>query len=126
MAALLLYGGRMVAHLSNRAHLSDGGPVVRWWPCGHMVVVWWSYGSPAVGWQPSSRMAAQQSYGGPAVRLQPSGLMACAIAIPVWEGDQFASLVSELPVDVLTNRVEATLPDGEPDAHMLVLRKQQG
>lgn len=55
--------------------------------------------------------------------LQPGGLMACAIAIPVWDGDQFASLVSELPVDVLTNRVEATIPDGEPDAHMLVLRK---
>ena len=57
--------------------------------------------------------------------LQPGGLMACVIAIPVWEGDQFASLVNELPGDLLTDRVEATIPDGEPDAHMLVLRKNQ-
>ena len=57
--------------------------------------------------------------------LQPGGLMACVVAIPVWDDDQFASLVSELPVDVLSNRVDATIPNGEPDAHLLVLRKNQ-
>lgn len=55
--------------------------------------------------------------------LQRGGLMACVIAIPVWERDQFAALTSNLPVDVLANRVEATIPDGELDAHLLVLRK---
>jgi predicted TPR repeat methyltransferase len=55
--------------------------------------------------------------------LQKNGLMACVIANPVWQRDQFDRLLDNLPVDVLTNRVEATIPDGEPDAHMLVLRR---
>lgn len=55
--------------------------------------------------------------------LQPNGLMACVIAIPVWQRDQFDTLVGKLPVEVLANTVEATLPDGAPDAHMLVLRR---
>ena len=55
--------------------------------------------------------------------LQNSGLMACVIASPVWQRDQFDRLLGNLPVDVLINRVEATIPDGEPDAHMLVLRR---
>jgi len=58
--------------------------------------------------------------------LRRGGLMACIIAIPVWERDQFAALVGNLAVDVLANRVEATIPDGEPDAHLLVLRKKLG
>jgi predicted TPR repeat methyltransferase len=57
--------------------------------------------------------------------LQRGGLMACVIAMPVWERDQFAALTARLPVDVLVNRVEATIPDGEPDAHLLVLRKNR-
>jgi predicted TPR repeat methyltransferase len=55
--------------------------------------------------------------------LQKNGLMACVIANPVWQRDQFDRLLDNLPVDVLTNRVEATIPEGEPDAHMLVLRR---
>lgn len=55
--------------------------------------------------------------------LRQGGLMACVVAIPVWERDQFAALTGSLPVDVLANRVEATIPDGEPDAHLLVLRR---
>ena len=55
--------------------------------------------------------------------LQKNGLMACVIANPVWQHDQFDALIGNLQVDVLTNRVEATIPDGEPDAHMLVLRR---
>lgn len=55
--------------------------------------------------------------------LQKNGLMACVIANPVWQRDQFDRLLGNLPVHVLTNRVEATIPDGEPDAHMLVLRR---
>lgn len=55
--------------------------------------------------------------------LQKNGLMACVIANPVWQRDQFDRLLGNLPVDVLTNQVEATIPDGEPDAHMLVLRR---
>ena len=55
--------------------------------------------------------------------LQRQGLMACVIANPVWQGDRFEELVDDLPVAVLSNRIEATIPDGEPDAHMLVLRK---
>ncbi|MEO9874779.1 MAG: class I SAM-dependent methyltransferase [Anderseniella sp.] len=55
--------------------------------------------------------------------LQDDGLMACVIAIPVWQRDRFDALIDNLPVDVVTNRIEATIPDGEPDAHMLVLRR---
>ncbi len=55
--------------------------------------------------------------------LRQGGLMACAIAIPVWERDQLAALVSTLPVNVLANRVDATIPGGKPDTHFLVLRK---
>lgn len=55
--------------------------------------------------------------------LQRHGLMACVIANPIWQRDRFGALIDSLPVDVLTNRIEATIPDGEPDAHMLVLRK---
>ncbi len=55
--------------------------------------------------------------------LEHHGLMACVIANPVWQRDRFDSLVGKLPVDVLANRVETTIPGGEPDAHMLVLRK---
>ena len=55
--------------------------------------------------------------------LQSNGLMACAIANPVWQQDQFDALLGDLPVDVLINRIVATIPDGEPDAHMLVLRR---
>ena len=55
--------------------------------------------------------------------LQQHGLMACVIANPVWQRDRFHTLVGKLPVDVLANQVEATMPGGKPDAHMLVLRK---
>lgn len=55
--------------------------------------------------------------------LQGDGLMACVIANPIWQRDQFDALINDLTADVLTNRIEATLPNGEPDAHMLVLRK---
>ena len=55
--------------------------------------------------------------------LESDGLMACVIANPVWQRDQFDALIDHLPVDVLVNRIEATIPDGEPDAHMLVLRR---
>lgn len=55
--------------------------------------------------------------------LQRQGLMACVIANPVWHGDRFEELVDDLPVAVLSNRIEATIPDVDPDAHMLVLRK---
>lgn len=53
--------------------------------------------------------------------LSKNGLMACVIANPVWQRDRFDVLIDNLPVDVVTNRIEATIPDGEPDAHMLVL-----
>ena len=53
--------------------------------------------------------------------LEGDGLMACVIANPVWQRDQFDALIDNMPVDVVTNRIEATIPDGEPDAHMLVL-----
>jgi predicted TPR repeat methyltransferase len=55
--------------------------------------------------------------------LQRDGLMACVIANPVWQHDRFDRLLDNLAADVLANRVEATIPDGEPDAHMLVLRR---
>ncbi len=55
--------------------------------------------------------------------LKNDGLMACVIANPVWQDDRFDALIDELPADVLVNRIEATIPDGEPDAHMLVLRR---
>jgi predicted TPR repeat methyltransferase len=55
--------------------------------------------------------------------LEGGGLMACVIANPVWQHDQFDTLIDSMPVDVVTNRIEATIPDGEPDAHMLVLRR---
>ncbi|MEM9472501.1 MAG: class I SAM-dependent methyltransferase [Pseudomonadota bacterium] len=55
--------------------------------------------------------------------LKNGGLMACVIANPVWQDDRFDALIDELPADVLVNRIEATIPDGEPDAHMLVLRR---
>ena len=53
--------------------------------------------------------------------LEGDGLMACVIANPVWQNDQFDALIDNMPVDVVINRIEATIPDGEPDAHMLVL-----
>lgn len=56
--------------------------------------------------------------------LQRDGLMACVIANPVWQHDQFDRFLGDLPAYVLTNRVEATIPHGEPDAHMLVLRRR--
>ena len=55
--------------------------------------------------------------------LEQHGLMACVIASPVWQRDRFDMLVGKLPADVLSNQVEATIPGGEPDAHMLVLRR---
>ena len=55
--------------------------------------------------------------------LEPGGLMACVVAIPVWENDLFPDLIADLEASVLTDRVEATVPDGEPDAHLLVLQK---
>lgn len=56
--------------------------------------------------------------------LEGDGLMACVIANPVWQRDRFDALIDNLPADVVTNRVEATIPDAEPDAHMLVLRRR--
>ncbi len=53
--------------------------------------------------------------------LEGDGLMACVIANPVWQNDQFDALIDNMPVDVVINRIEATIPDGEPDTHMLVL-----
>ncbi len=55
--------------------------------------------------------------------LQANGLMACVIANPVWQRDRFDGLIDNMPVEVVTNRIEATIPDAEPDAHMLVLRR---
>ncbi len=55
--------------------------------------------------------------------LQANGLMACVIANPVWQRDRFDALIDNMPVEVVTNRIEATIPDAEPDAHMLVLRR---
>ncbi|MGI9515095.1 MAG: class I SAM-dependent DNA methyltransferase [Anderseniella sp.] len=55
--------------------------------------------------------------------LHRGGLMACVIANPVWHSDRFDAVINEMPVAVVTNRIEATIPDGEPDAHMLVLRR---
>jgi predicted TPR repeat methyltransferase len=55
--------------------------------------------------------------------LHRDGLMACVIANPVWHSDRFDAVINEMPVAVVTNRIEATIPDGEPDAHMLVLRR---
>ncbi len=55
--------------------------------------------------------------------LKNDGLMACVVANPVWQGDRFNRLIDDLPASVLVNRVEATMQDGEPDAHMLVLRR---
>ncbi len=55
--------------------------------------------------------------------LQANGLMACIIANPVWQRDRFDALIDNMPVEVVTNRIEATIPDAEPDAHMLVLRR---
>ena len=55
--------------------------------------------------------------------LQKDGLIACVIANPVWQRDQFDRFLVDLPADVLANQVEATIPDAEPDAHMLVLRR---
>ncbi len=57
--------------------------------------------------------------------LAQDGLMACVIANPVWARDRFDILIDTLPADVLTNQIKATIPDGEPDAHMLVLRRNQ-
>ena len=57
------------------------------------------------------------------VHVHRDGLMACVIANPVWQHDRFDALIDNLPVDVVANRIEATIPDGEPDAHMLVLRR---
>lgn len=56
--------------------------------------------------------------------LEEAGLMVCAIANPVWQSDQLDAVIDKLPADVLVNSIEATIPDGEPDAHMLVLRKR--
>lgn len=55
--------------------------------------------------------------------LQKDGLMACVIANSVWQRDQFDRFLVDLPADVLASQVQATIPDGEPDAHMLVLRR---
>ncbi|WP_337659955.1 class I SAM-dependent DNA methyltransferase [Anderseniella sp. Alg231-50] len=57
--------------------------------------------------------------------LAANGLMACVIANPVWARDQFDALIDTLPAEVLSNQVKATIPDGEPDAHMLVLRRSR-
>ncbi len=56
-------------------------------------------------------------------QLTNDGLMACVIANPVWQGDRFDAHIDDLPADVLVNRIETTIPGGEPDAHMLVLRR---
>lgn len=55
--------------------------------------------------------------------LQPDGLMACVIANPVWQRDLFDAVIDKLPLAILADRIEATIPDGEPDAHMLVVRR---
>lgn len=55
--------------------------------------------------------------------LIPGGLMVCAIASPVWEQDRFDRLLPDLELETVSHSLEAVLPDGAADVHMLVARR---
>ena len=56
--------------------------------------------------------------------LRTGGLMVCAIADPVWVRGRFDLLLPELELDTLYHYLEAVLPDGAADVHMLVARRR--
>ncbi len=55
--------------------------------------------------------------------LTPGGIMVCAIADPVWVQDRFDRLLQDLELYTLSHNLEAVLPDGAPDAHMLAAKR---
>ena len=55
--------------------------------------------------------------------LTPGGIMVCAIADPVWVQDRFDRLLQDLELHTLSHNVEAVLPDGAPDVHMLAAKR---
>ena len=55
--------------------------------------------------------------------LGTGGLMVCAIADTVWSKGGFDRLLDSLQMDTLSHDLEAVLPGGAADVHMLVARK---
>jgi predicted TPR repeat methyltransferase len=51
------------------------------------------------------------------------GLMVCAVADPVWVQDRFDRLLPEMELQTLSHDIEAVLPGGTADVHMLVARR---
>ncbi len=51
------------------------------------------------------------------------GLMVCAIADSVWVQDRFDRLLWELELETLSHGLEAVLPGGAADVHMLVAKR---
>ena len=55
--------------------------------------------------------------------LTHGGLMVCAIAGPVWEQDRFDRLLPDLQLETVSHSLEAVLPGGAADVHMLVAQR---
>ncbi len=55
--------------------------------------------------------------------LVPGGIMVCAIADPVWVQDRFDRLLPGLRLQTLDHSLEAVLPGGAADVHMLAAKR---
>ena len=55
--------------------------------------------------------------------LRPGGIMVCAIADSVWMQDRFDRLLPELELETLSHDLEAVLPGGVADVHMLAAKR---